>query len=103
MRDSDAEQVIGPCAHLSISQFLQVVFAQAKMVADFVEDGFADLLDEFFFSTTDLLDGFLEDVNEVGDGAGILDAALGAGAALVEAKQEAARGDAKAGKLGGGG
>src|SRR5579864_4563008 len=71
-----------------IPQLIQIPLAHAEVMADLVQDGLADLLDEVRLGAADLLDWFLEDVDDVGKPARIFDAALGARAALVEAEQQ---------------
>src|SRR5579864_1008093 len=73
-----------------IPQLFQIPLAHAEVMADLVQDGLADLLDEVRLGAADLLDRFLEDVDDVGEAAGVLDAALGARAALIETEQQAA-------------
>ena len=69
------------------------------MVADFVQDSGSDLLDEIRLALGDLLDGILEDVDDIRQRAGILDAAPSARAAVIKTQQQVSAACANGAKL----
>ena len=72
----------------AVPQLVQVLLAHSEMVADLVEDGGADLVDELGLAVAAELDVFLEDVDDVRQTGGVFDAALGQRAAVVETEEQ---------------
>src|SRR4051794_39950944 len=79
-----------------VAQLVQVVLVHAEVVTDLVEHGGTDLLDQALLVVARKLDIFLKDVDDVRKSPVVLDAALRARAAVVEAQQQMARAEAEA-------
>src|SRR6476620_1753349 len=71
-----------------VSQLFQILLTHPAMVPDLVQDGRADLLDEFLHAAAHLLDRLLKDVDDIRQGAGILDAATGARTAVIQTQEQ---------------
>lgn len=62
---------------LGVSQPMQVLFLEAKIVADLVHYGDANLLYEFFLGRAIFFQGFFIDSDRVGEEPGVIKAAFG--------------------------
>jgi hypothetical protein len=71
----------------AVADLIKVVFVQAEVVADFVEDSLADLLEKLPSGPAYSLDVEAIDDDPVGQTAAVLDAAVGQGDSTVHTEE----------------
>src|SRR5262249_5544313 len=73
---------------LSIPELVEIIFVHAKMMTDFMQNSYSDLLDESLLAAARQFDILLKDIDDIRHRPRVHDASLGHRMADVKAKKQ---------------